>query len=130
MPDEVRILEQTVKEYCASKTVTLSELCGGADHTKHNKSVRNAWKEIAQCLPHRTVLSIYRRARRQFHGHTRGPWSQEEVSTLFRLVEALFVEKKMSMSSYVDKSNSACVIFGCSLPKGLAEQQFLIAYLP
>lgn len=85
--DEAKTLERTVKDYCASKNVTLSELCGGHDHKVHNKSVRGAWQEIARCLPHRTVLSVYRRALRQFHTLTRGPWSKEEVASLFRLVE-------------------------------------------
>lgn len=81
--DEARILEQTVKDYCASKSVSISELID----TAHNKTVRGAWAEIAQCLPHRTVLSVYRRAMRQFHGMTRGEWSKEEVSSLFNLVD-------------------------------------------
>mmetsp|Transcript_34867 Transcript_34867/g.74334 ORF Transcript_34867/g.74334 Transcript_34867/m.74334 type:complete len:383 (-) Transcript_34867:86-1234(-) len=85
--NEARTLERTVKDYCASKNVTLSQLCGGDDHTVHNKSVRGAWKEIAQCLPHRTVLSVYRRSLRQFHGMTRGKWSEEEVASLFHLVD-------------------------------------------
>mmetsp|Transcript_9863 Transcript_9863/g.21326 ORF Transcript_9863/g.21326 Transcript_9863/m.21326 type:complete len:482 (+) Transcript_9863:191-1636(+) len=84
--DEARTLEKTIKDYCASKNVTLSELCGGDDHRIFNKSVRGAWKEIAQCVPHRTVLSVYRRALRQCHGMTRGSWSEEEVASLFRLV--------------------------------------------
>ncbi|KAL3768818.1 hypothetical protein ACHAWU_006919 [Discostella pseudostelligera] len=86
-PDEARILEKTVKNYCSSKNISLSELCGGEDHTVHNKSVRGAWQEIAQCLPHRTVLSVYKRALRQMHGMTRGAWSKEEVDALFRLVD-------------------------------------------
>jgi len=86
-PDEARILEKTVKNYCSSKNISLSELCGGEDHTVHNQSVRGAWQEIAQCLPHRTVLSVYKRALRQMHGMTRGAWSKEEVDALFRLVD-------------------------------------------
>mmetsp|Transcript_62 Transcript_62/g.131 ORF Transcript_62/g.131 Transcript_62/m.131 type:complete len:483 (-) Transcript_62:1680-3128(-) len=85
--DEARTLEQTIKNYCASKNVSLSQLCGGEDHTVHNKSVRGAWQEIAQCLPHRTVLSVYRRALRQCHSMTRGAWSKEEVASLFNLAD-------------------------------------------
>lgn len=83
LPDEIRLLEKTVKNYCASKNVTVDDLCS----TSHNKDVRGAWGEIAQCLPHRTVISVYRRALRQFHGLARGTWSKEEVASLFRLVE-------------------------------------------
>jgi len=86
MPDEIRTLDRTVKDYCASKSVTMTQLCGGQDHSKHNKEVRGAWQEISMCLPHRTVLSVYRRALRQFHGMTRGVWSAEEVASLFNLV--------------------------------------------
>lgn len=87
LPDEARTLQETLKNYCASKNVTLSELCGGQDHAVHDKRMRGAWQEIAQCLPHRTVLSVYRRALRQCHGMTRGTWSKEEIASLFRLVE-------------------------------------------
>ncbi|KAL3789404.1 hypothetical protein HJC23_001952 [Cyclotella cryptica] len=80
---EIRTLETTLKDYCASKNVTPAELCS----ERHYKAVRGAWHEIAQCLPHRTVLSVYRRALRQFAGHARGDWSEEEVATLSRLVE-------------------------------------------
>lgn len=85
--DEILILEKTVKNYCSSKHISLSELCGGEDHVIHNKSARGAWKEIAQCLPHRTVLSVYRRALRQLHGMTRGAWSKEEIASLFHLAD-------------------------------------------
>ena len=82
-PDEAKILEQTVKDYCASKNVEISELID----TAHNKNVRGAWKDIAQCLPHRTILSVYRRSQRQFHGMTRGKWSKEETASLFNFVD-------------------------------------------
>lgn len=85
--DESRTLDANVKNYCASKNLTLSQLCGGHDHIIHNKSARGAWTEIAQCLPHRTVISVYRRALRQFHGFTKGKWEEEEEHLLFRLVE-------------------------------------------
>ena len=55
--------------------------------TAHNKNVRGAWKEIAQCLPHRTILSVYRRAQRQFHGMSRGKWTKEETASLINLVD-------------------------------------------
>lgn len=82
-PEEIRTLETTVRDYCASRSVTPVELCS----ENHNKAVRGAWHEIAQCLPHRTVLSVYRRALRQFAGHTVGKWSEEEIASLSRLVE-------------------------------------------
>ncbi|KAL9188286.1 hypothetical protein ACHAXT_006664 [Thalassiosira profunda] len=105
--EEAKKLERTVKEYCASKSVTLSELCGGQDHTVHDKRVRGAWQEIAQCLPHRTVLSVYRRALRQFHGMQRGKWSEEEVSTLFRLVE-LHGRKWATIQDKLGRSATDC----------------------
>ena len=82
-PDEALILERAVKDYCSSKNVSISDLID----TGHNKAVRGAWKDISQSLPHRTVLSVYRRAKRQFHGMTRGTWSKEEVASLFNLVD-------------------------------------------
>ncbi|KAL7470105.1 hypothetical protein ACHAXS_011696, partial [Conticribra weissflogii] len=85
--DEVYTLKNAVESYCASKNLTLSQLCGGHDYVIHNAEARGAWGEIAKCLPHRTVVSVYRRALRQFHGYTKGPWSEKEVETLFKLVE-------------------------------------------
>ena len=86
-PDEERILDKAVRDYCASKNATLTQLCGGDDHRKHDGVLRGAWAEIARCLPHRTVLSVYRKALRRHHGLTRGPWTEEEVASLFRLVD-------------------------------------------
>ena len=85
--DEVRTLQLAVEDYCKSNDVTVSQLCGGVDHTVHNKQIRGAWQVIAQRLPHRTVLSVYRKALRRFHTHTRGKWSEEEIRSLLRLVE-------------------------------------------
>ena len=82
-PSEIDTLVSAVHDYCASRSVTPQELCG----ENHNKAVRGAWHQIAQCLPHRTVVSVYRRALRQFSGHTTGQWTEEERSSLFRLVE-------------------------------------------
>jgi len=107
LPDEARTLEETVKNYCASKNVTFSQLCGGHDHKIHDKTVRGAWQEIAQCLPHRTVLSIYRRALRQFHGLSRGTWSEEETSSLFRLVE-LHGHKWATIQDKLGRSATDC----------------------
>ncbi|KAL3768048.1 hypothetical protein ACHAW5_001435 [Stephanodiscus triporus] len=86
-PDEELILDRAVRDYCASKNATLTQLCGGSDHRKHDGALRGAWAEIARCLPHRTVLSVYRKALRRHHGLTRGPWTEEEVASLFRLVD-------------------------------------------
>ena len=86
-PDEELILDKAVRDYCASKNVTLTQLCGGGDHRKHDRALRGAWAEIARCLPHRTVLSIYRKAIRRHHGLIRGIWTDEEVASLFRLVD-------------------------------------------
>ncbi|KAL7534866.1 hypothetical protein ACHAXR_006132 [Thalassiosira sp. AJA248-18] len=107
LPDEARTLEKTVKDYCASKNVTLSELCGGQDHTVHDKRIRGAWQEIAQCLPHRTVLSVYRRSLRQFHGMTKGTWSEEEVESLFHLVN-LHGHRWKVISDKIGRSSIDC----------------------
>lgn len=102
-PDETKKLEQTVKDYCAAKSVTPDQLCAQI----HNKVIRNAWQEIAQCLPHRTVLSVYRRALRQFHGMTRGTWEKDEVATLFRLVE-LYGPKWKTIQDKLGRSATDC----------------------
>mmetsp|Transcript_2849 Transcript_2849/g.5778 ORF Transcript_2849/g.5778 Transcript_2849/m.5778 type:complete len:572 (+) Transcript_2849:360-2075(+) len=85
--DESETLKKTVENYCSSKNLTLSQLCGGHDYVIHNAEARGAWAEISKCLPHRTVVSVYRRALRQFNGYTKGPWSDHEVEKLFQLVE-------------------------------------------
>lgn len=105
--DEIRTLEATVRDYCASNNVALGQLCGGEDYTAHNKLVRGAWQEIARCLPHRTVLSVYRRAKRQLHGRTRGAWSEEEVAALFRLVE-LHGQKWASIENKLGRTAVDC----------------------
>lgn len=86
-PDEELILDKAVRDYCASKNATLTQLCGGGDHKKNDRALRGAWAEIARCLPHRTVLSVYRKATRRHNDFTRGRWSDEEVASLFRLVD-------------------------------------------
>jgi len=86
-PDEIRTLTQAVKDYCSEKQVSVTEFCGGYDHVLHNKKTRKAWNHIAQSLPHRPVISVYRRAIRQFHGKQVGAWTEEETAALFRLVE-------------------------------------------
>ena len=85
-PDEILTLTNAVKDYCADKQVSVTEFCGGYDHILHNKKTRKVWSTIAQSLPHRPVVSVYRRAVRQFHGKQVGAWSEEETAALFRLV--------------------------------------------
>ncbi|KAK1743431.1 DEK C-terminal domain-containing protein [Skeletonema marinoi] len=87
LPDEIRTLTQAVKDYCSEKQVSVTEFCGGYDHVLHNKKTRKAWNSIAQSLPHRPVISVYRRTVRQFHGKQVGKWTEEETAALFRLVE-------------------------------------------
>lgn len=101
--EEIRTLAATVKDYCASRNVTPSELCG--EH--HLKAVRGAWHEIAQSLPHRTVLSVYRRSLRMFAGHTTGKWSDEEVATLSHLVE-LHGQKWKTIQDKLGRSAHNC----------------------
>jgi hypothetical protein len=86
-PDEIRTLTKAINEYCADKQVKISEFCGGYDHILHNKKTRKAWKHISKCLPHRPVVSVYRRAVRQFHDKQMGKWTEEETAALFRLVD-------------------------------------------
>lgn len=105
--DEVRTLQLAVHDYCESNDVTVSQLCGGADHTVHNKRIRGAWQVIAQCLPHRTVLSVYRKALRRFHTHTRGKWSEDEIRSLLRLVE-LHGHKWKSIQDKLGRSATDC----------------------
>ena len=105
--DEVRTLQVAVEDYCKSNDVTVSQLCGGADHTVHNKRIRGAWQVIAQSLPHRTVLSVYRKALRRFHTHTRGKWTEDEIRTLLRLVE-LHGRKWKSIQDKLGRSATDC----------------------
>ena len=101
--EEIRTLTATVKDYCASRNVTPMELCG--EH--HLKAVRGAWHEIAQALPHRTVLSVYRRSLRMFAGHATGKWSDEEVTALSRLVE-LHGQKWKTIQDKLGRSAHNC----------------------
>ena len=101
--EDIRTLETTVKDYCASRNVTPQELCSES----HFKAVRGAWQEIAQALPHRTVLSVYRRALRQFSGHATGEWTEEEMASLARLVE-LHGHKWKTIQDKLGRSAQRC----------------------
>ena len=106
-PDEIRTLTKAVKDYCADKQVSVSEFCGGYDHILHNKKTRKAWKHIAQCLPHRPVISVYRRAVRQFNGKQAGIWSKEETEALFRLVD-LHGESWKTIENKLGRKDHSC----------------------
>lgn len=106
-PDEIRTLTQAVKDYCSEKQVSVTEFCGGYDHILHNKKTRRAWNTIAQSLPHRPVISVYRRAVRQFHGKQVGAWTEEETAALFRLVE-VHGESWKTIESKLGRKDHSC----------------------
>jgi hypothetical protein len=106
-PDEIRTLTKAVKDYCEGKQVSVTEFCGGYDHVLHNKKTRKVWQYIAQSLPHRTVISVYRRAVRQFHGKQTGAWTEEETAALFRLVE-LHGESWKTIENKLGRKDHCC----------------------
>lgn len=83
-PMESELVQQAIKEYCASKNTTPAKLCFESDH--RTPDLKGAWMEIAKKLPHRTVQSVYRHGLRQLHPFKRGAWSEEECKKLHELV--------------------------------------------
>eukprot|EP00904_Undaria_pinnatifida_P013038 jgi/Undpi1/8865/HiC_scaffold_25.g11327.m1 len=98
---ETNIIVDAVKVYAKNNDVSIERLCleGG-----HKGDLKGAWLVIADCLPDRTVQSIYRHGIRQLHGMKRGPWSPLEVCTLQTLVSQhgnkwRTIEKSMGRSA-------------------------------
>jgi len=50
---------------------------------------KGIWTEIAECLPNRSILSIYNAAKRKFNPKNyRGKWSKMETDKLIELVSS------------------------------------------
>lgn len=102
--EETAILHEAVKQYCAMKQISVARLCSECDH---KADLKGSWMEIAKCLPHRPVQSVYRHGLRQLHPFKRGAWSDEEVEMLLGLVAQ--VGKKWShIQVKLNRSADSC----------------------
>lgn len=86
------------------KDISVHRLCSECDH---KADLKGSWMEIAKCLPHRSVQSVYRHGLRQLHPFKRGAWSDEEVELLISSV-ALVGKKWAHIQSKLNRSADAC----------------------
>jgi Myb-like DNA-binding domain len=63
--------------------------------------------EIAKCLPHRSVQSVYRHGIRQLHPFNRGAWCEEECEILQDLVQKLG-KKWSAIQGKLNRSADSC----------------------
>mmetsp|Transcript_10746 Transcript_10746/g.21255 ORF Transcript_10746/g.21255 Transcript_10746/m.21255 type:complete len:431 (-) Transcript_10746:412-1704(-) len=102
--EETETIKNAVRDYCALKQITVTRLCSECDH---KADLKGSWMEIAKCLPHRSVQSVYRHGLRQLHPFKRGVWSDEDVELLIGLV-AQVGKKWAHIQSKLNRSADAC----------------------
>eukprot|EP00591_Stephanopyxis_turris_P012671 CAMPEP_0195509940 /NCGR_PEP_ID=MMETSP0794_2-20130614/2727_1 /TAXON_ID=515487 /ORGANISM="Stephanopyxis turris, Strain CCMP 815" /LENGTH=534 /DNA_ID=CAMNT_0040637275 /DNA_START=48 /DNA_END=1652 /DNA_ORIENTATION=+ len=103
-PEESLLVRASIQQYCQSHNISPGRLCSECDH---KAELKGAWMEIARALPHRTVQSVYRHGLRQLHPFQRGPWSDEECSRLYELVQTLG-KKWSTIQSKLNRSADSC----------------------
>jgi len=84
--NESEIVQKAVESFCATKQISVARLCSECDH---KAELKGAWMEIAKCLPHRSVQSVYRHGIRRCHPFKRGSWSEAESDLLIGLVQSM-----------------------------------------
>jgi len=102
--DESDIVRKAIEEFCVSKQITVERLCSECDH---KAELKGAWMEIAKCLPHRSVQSVYRHGIRQCHPFKRGAWSEAEAATLVDLVQRMG-KKWSAIQAKLNRSADSC----------------------
>ncbi|CAN0098378.1 unnamed protein product [Pylaiella littoralis] len=98
---ESQIVVDAVKQYAAGNSISVEQLCNEGGR---KGPLKRAWLAIAECLPERPVVSIYRHGIRQLGGFKTGPWAADEVATLQLLVSThgkkwALLEKEMGRSA-------------------------------
>ncbi len=103
-PEETSKIKSSIEQYCNSKQISIQKLCSDCHHVSE---LKGAWMEIARCLPHRSVQSIYRHGLRQWHPYKRGPWLEREVHYLGELVQR-YGKKWSFIQTILYRSADAC----------------------
>ena len=103
-PEETAKIKSSIEQYCNFKQISIQKLCSDCHHVSE---LKGAWMEIARCLPHRSVQSIYRHGLRQWHPYKRGPWSEREVHYLGELVQR-YGKKWSFIQTILYRSADAC----------------------
>eukprot|EP00536_Pseudo-nitzschia_multiseries_P009155 jgi/Psemu1/257892/estExt_Genewise1Plus.C_2500034 len=101
---ETETIKNAVKEYCAMKQISVTRLCSECDH---KADLKGSWLEIAKCLPHRSVQSVYRHGLRQMHPFKRGAWTEEEVELLISSV-TVYGKKWAQIQMKLNRTADAC----------------------
>jgi hypothetical protein len=77
--EEIRLLKESLDNYCKENDITEAELFGGC----YKKSF--AWGEISACLPSRSVKAVWSKAWRMCVGGF-GRWENHDIRQLIELV--------------------------------------------
>ncbi|CAM9116342.1 unnamed protein product, partial [Ectocarpus sp. 13 AM-2016] len=101
---ESKIVVDAIKSYASANAITVESLCQDGSRSVGSK---RAWLSIANCLPDRSVQSIYRHGIRQLHGMKMGPWTDEEVAQL-KLLVSTHGNKWSEIGKRVGRSADAC----------------------
>jgi hypothetical protein len=101
---ESEIIRQSIEQFCAAKQISVARLCSECDH---KAELKGAWMEIAKCLPHRSVQSVYRHGIRRCHPFKRGGWTEAETVSLADLVQRLG-KKWSAIQSKLNRSADSC----------------------
>ncbi|CAB1107510.1 MYB [Ectocarpus sp. CCAP 1310/34] len=101
---ESKIVVDAIKSYASANAITVESLCQDGSRSVGSK---RAWLSIANCLPDRSVQSIYRHGIRQLHGMKMGPWTDEEVAQL-KLLVSTHGNKWSEIGKKVGRSADAC----------------------
>jgi len=101
---ESKLLKISMESYSSKNKISIEMLC----HDCINRSkLRGAWLTIAECLPERSVESVYRHGIRLMHKFKRGPWSDVEIEMLEELVE-IYGPKWKVIQNQIGRIADAC----------------------
>lgn len=101
---ESALVQKSIEEFCTAKQISVARLCSECDH---KAELKGAWMEIAKCLPHRSVQSVYRHGIRRCHPFKRGAWTEGEAALLQDLVQRMG-KKWSAIQTKLNRSADSC----------------------
>ena len=101
---ESEMVRKAIEEFCSAKQISVARLCSECDH---KAELKGAWMEIAKCLPHRSVQSVYRHGIRRCHPFKRGAWTEGETALLTDLVQRMG-KKWSAIQTKLNRSADSC----------------------
>ena len=109
--DELQRLHQAVRDVCASLQMTQQDLFeyNKGKKVSVGKDRNSIWFDIGQQFLHRSVESIYKKARRDYQASRclTGTWTTDECDQLCELVEQ-HGPKWAMISKYLNRTPDAC----------------------